>query len=151
MSLRSSFGAFLKAPSARRRLVLEAVVELALARLLTLMPARVYTRALGRVAAAGEESPAGCPPVAGEIGRMVERVAAAIPLRARCLEQAIAARRMLRRRGLPATVCLGVNREASARADPRAGEAAHAWVSVGREVVAGDADLARFAVVARFR
>ena len=81
---------------------------------------------------------------------MVEVVARRMPFRALCLQQAIAVKRMLARRDLEATVLFGVSREAADRASQDAGPAAHAWVKVGATVVNGDANLAKFTVVARF-
>jgi hypothetical protein len=151
----ASLGAFLRAPGGRRALALEAAGELARARLVTLLPARVYTSEFGVMGGADAAPPGGEPAPgdaerAAEIGRMVENVARAMPFRALCLQQAIAVRRMLRRRGVPATVMLGVSRNAADRAEPRKGAAAHAWVAVGGRVINGDADLDRYTVVARF-
>lgn len=150
-----SLGAFLRAPAGHRALALEAAGELARARLMTLLPARVYTSEFGVIAQPGAAPPCGDPApgepeCATEIGRMVEKVARAMPFRALCLQQAIAVRRMLRRRGVRAMVMLGVSRNAADRAEPRKGAAAHAWVTVGGRVVNGDADLERYTVVARF-
>lgn len=155
MTAAHGLGAFLRAPAGRRALALEAAAELVRARLVTLLPARVYTSEFGEMAPP-DATPAGSDPAPAEaeraavIGRMVEQVAPAMPFRALCLQQAIAVRRMLRRRGVPATVMLGVSRNAADRAEPRKGTAAHAWVAVGGRVVNGNADLERYAVVARF-
>ena len=154
--------AFLRAPAGKRRLALAALAALARARLVTLMPARVYTADLGVLAAAPAAAPleeaeaedagdraADCERAA-EIGRVVAGVAGAVPFRALCLQQAIAVRRMLRRRGLKATVLLGISRRAPDAAAARAGTVAHAWVTVGARVINGDTDLADYTVVARF-
>lgn len=140
-----------RAPTARRRLALEALAELLRARLLTLAPARVYTRefgALGAIAAlpASDQDAA----EAERVGRMVEAVAGHLPLRLLCLQQAIACRRMLARRGVPSSVCLGVSRDGADRARPREGRAAHAWVEVGSRVISGAGELERYVLVARF-
>ncbi len=149
-------GAFRRAPASRRGLVLEAVKALVRARLVTLGPTRKYAHHLGEMsndAADGAVLPVADPAaadIAAEIGRVVERTARWMPFRARCLQQAVATRRMLAARGLPATVFLGVNRDAAAR---RSGDrsAAHAWVTSGGRVVAGDVPgLAGFVVVGRF-
>lgn len=147
--------AFLGASGLRRRLALEALAELARARLMTLMPARVYTADLGVLSPAGREVEAEAAEEshadqAAEIGRVVAGVAQAMPFRALCLQQAIAVRRMLRRRGMRATVLLGVSRHLRAAAEGRSETGAHAWVTVGARVVNGDANLADYTVVARF-
>ncbi len=151
MTLGRGIASFLRAPGRRRALALEAVGELARARLITLLPARIYTRDFGTMNdASGAVAVAECPEAAAEIGRMVETVARAMPFRALCLQQAVAARRMLRRRGVQATVYLGVNCASAGRKGAGQGTAAHAWVEVGSRVVNGDANLGDYAVVARF-
>ena len=75
------------------------------------------------------------------VGRMVERVAAILPWHPVCLPQALATQWMLRRRGVPSVLHLGV-------ADVVTMDA-HAWVTVGRRKVVGRT--ARpFAAVATF-
>lgn len=164
MAGRGVVAAWRRAPPARRRLALEAVLALLHARAVTLLPPRLYARHLGAALAGGPQDlprdlPEGAERQAREIGRMVERVAAALPLlRLVCLQQAIAARRMLARRGIPSVLHLGMVRDpearAAARAGPRrgpgAGDAAHAWLRCGAVAVTGGEDVARYAVVGRF-
>ena len=155
MKLARRAGAFVRAPAGRKRLALEAAWELLRARLLTLRPATVYTPAFGTLV---ETEPPVDPvpgPVAGraeaeEIGHVVEVVGRCLPFRALCLQQAIAVRRMLNRRGIPAVVYLGVARDRVDRARTDLGQAAHAWVAVGSRVVSGDGVLEKYAIVARF-
>ena len=59
-----------------------------------------------------------------------------------CLPQAVGAQRMLRRRGIPSTLYLGIN--------PAAGYDAHAWVRVGNLIVTGGPRPDQFAVVSSF-
>ena len=71
-------------------------------------------------------------------------VAARAPLSSPCLPQAIAAKLMLSRRGVPTTIHLGVK-------NPSTGAlAAHAWLSAGPIVVTGKAGHRSFTEVARF-
>lgn len=155
--------AFVRAPTKRKLLALEAAWELLCARILTLRPATVYSPALGRLieaeppgklnsdtvpnAAFDRETGRGA---AEEIGHVVEVVGRCMPFDARCLQQAIAVRRMLTRRGIPATVYLGIARDRADRTDATLGRAAHAWVIVGTRVVSGDGVLDNYAIVARF-
>jgi hypothetical protein len=143
--------AFLRAPAARKLLALEAAWELLRARILTLRPATVYSPALGRLV---ETDPPGGPLSDGreaeEIGHVVEIVGRWMPFRALCLQQAIAVRRMLDRRGIPAMVYLGIARDRADRAQAELGRAAHAWVTVGSRVVSGEGVLEKYAIVARF-
>jgi hypothetical protein len=142
---------FVRAPLHRKLLAFEALAELARARLLTLLPARRYLQEFGVMnegpADAGDEAEVAR---ATEIGDVVSAVGRVAPFRALCLQQAIAVRRMLRRRGVPAAVFLGVSRDRADRAAPDLGRAAHAWVKVGTQVVNGVGDLDRYVVVARF-
>jgi Transglutaminase-like superfamily len=151
MSLIRRIGAFLRAPMNLKHLALEAAWELLRARILTLRPATVYSPAFGTLVEAE--------PVAGlvsshaeakEIGHVVDVVGRCLPFRALCLQQVIAVRRMLTRRGIPAVVYLGVARDRTDRARADLGHAAHAWVSVGAKVISGDGVLDKYAIVARF-
>lgn len=152
MTRRSAISAFLAAPSARRRLALEAGCELLRARVLTLCPATVYSASLGRLVEGDDPEAVLLADTrrdeAAEIGRVVASVGGRLPFRAECLQQAIAVRRMLRRREISATVYLGIARDRGDRAEAR--QAAHAWVKVGTRVVSGDGMLEKFAIVARF-
>jgi hypothetical protein len=69
---------------------------------------------------------------ANDVSRAIARAAHYVPFRAACLQQAFAALLMLRRRGLAATVRLGV-----ARADAAADLKAHAWSQCGSVPVTG--------------
>lgn len=143
--------AFLHAPSTRKLLALEAACELLRARILTLRPATVYSPALGRLVESDlPVRPVSDGPKAGEIGHVVEVVGRCMPFRALCLQQAIAVRRMLNRRGIPAMVYLGIARDRADRAQIELGRAAHAWVTVGSRVVSGEGVLEKYAIVARF-
>ena len=78
-------------------------------------------------------APATAPPDrrAVEVGRRVQAAARRLPWNVTCLHQAIAAQRMLRRRGLPQEVHISLR--------PAEDLAAHAWVtSGGSPVVGGD-------------
>jgi hypothetical protein len=138
-----------KATEAGWPMVAEATLELVRARVMTMLPARIYLRGANAMSNQFEscEVPAHD---AARIGRLVEAVARRAPFRAACLQRAIAVQRMLRRRNLPARLVLGVSVERHDRADPRRGRAAHAWVSLGGEIVCGNVELDRFAIVARF-
>ena len=129
--------------SRHRRVALgaEALACLAVARAaVILVPFRVLSRRLGvrmGETPATVETSSWSRDVAWGIGAAAKRV----PWRAKCLEQAIAAKLMLRRRGVQSTLYLGVTR------DPFA---AHAWLRVGDRNVTGGQDVSRYAVVASF-
>lgn len=79
---------------------------------------------------------------ARHLSNLVARTAGALPWRPTCLRQALALRRMLRRRGVPCAIHLGVTGVE--------GFAAHAWVTVGTVVILGGAGLPRYTELARF-
>jgi hypothetical protein len=87
----------------------------------------------GRIAAAEAE----------RVGRAIASAARHVPFRAVCLQQAFAALLMLRRRGLAATVHLGLIREDSELK-------AHAWSHCGEVPVTGVAVASGFAPIAAF-
>jgi hypothetical protein len=87
----------------------------------------------GRIAAGEAEA----------VGRAIARAARHMPFRAVCLQQAFAALLMLRRRGLAATVHLGLIREDSELK-------AHAWSHCGEVPVTGVAVASGFAPIAAF-
>ena len=114
---------------------------LALARLAVLIvPFRMIAPRLGVSRAETPETPVFDPVPVG-VAWAVGAAARRAPWRAACLEQALAAKAMLRRRGIESTLYLGVTQ------DP---VAAHAWVRVGDLNVTGGQNVARYAVVASF-
>ena len=121
--------------------VAEAIAYLALARIAVLaLPFRVLARRLG-VAHAETPALAEAHPASGRVAWATAAAARRVPWRSECLEQAIAAKAMLRRRGIASTLYLGMAR------DP---VMAHAWLRVGDLNVTGGRDVARYAVVASF-
>ena len=132
---------------ADRRLLAEAAFCLAAARALVLsVPFRHLSARLGT---SGRESSTAAPgdAVAGAIRKVrwaVQATSRRLPWRCACLEQGVAAKMMLRRRGIASTLYLGVAREAAA------GATAHAWLRSGPLVITGAAGRERFAVVAAF-
>jgi len=127
-------------------LLLEATTLLALARLaVLLLPFRVISRRLGEEMA---ESPPDDDPRHGETLRRVTWALAAVsrrtPWRSKCLEQGIAGKMMLRARGIPSTLYMGVARL------PGEGIEGHAWLRSGSRYVSGGAIRERFVVVSTF-
>jgi hypothetical protein len=155
MTVVARIGAFVSAPAERKRLALEAAWNLLRARILTLMPATYYSPALGSLIEGEPSDPPFPDDTAGaaeaaEIGHVVDVVGRSLPFRTLCLQQAIAVRRMLSRREIPAIVYLGIARDSADRAQAELGRAAHAWVTVGSRVVSGGGMLEKYAIVARF-
>ena len=122
-----------EATPARKRLLWEALVALALARIF--MACVPFRRIAAWLGTPGAESPATATPeevrTAEAIGWAVGALGPRVPWDGRCLAQALAATGMLRRRGLEGTVAIG------ARAGNSVGFEAHAWLRVGPKVVTG--------------
>ena len=121
---------------ADRRLVVEAMAALLTARLRSLLPFRVLARHLGGMVPS--RSPAPPAPLSPDeetsvfaVRWAIGAVAPWLPFRAQCLQQAIAARAMLARRGIGSVLHLGVG-------DPTGTKlVAHAWLDAGRLQVTG--------------
>jgi hypothetical protein len=64
------------------------------------------------------------------VSRGLQTAAVRLPWHTTCLERAVAAKWMLRRRGVPSTLYLGARRSG-------AGLAAHAWLRSGTAIVTG--------------
>jgi hypothetical protein len=82
---------------------------------------------------------------AAMIGRAIIRAAAHTPWESACLAQALTARRMLQRRGIPGVFFLGVSKEGSEREMN-----AHAWSRCGEISVTGGEGEGRFVVLSVF-
>jgi hypothetical protein len=134
---------FAALPTAEQGRTVEAAFYLLAVRaVFGLLPLRRALQVLGIAkSAAGRGSVLA--PQAELIGRAIERAARNVPFRAVCLQQAFAALLMLRRRGLPATVQLGLIREGNELK-------AHAWSLSGDLPVTGVARAEGFAAVAAF-
>ena len=133
-------------PGAKWRLLWEALIALVIARAsMAFLPFRRIATWLGTP---GGETPHTAPPeevrTAQEVGWAVGVVARRVPWDGRCLAQALAAARMLRRRGLEGTVSFGVCQGESAGFD------AHAWLRVGSCFVTGAPDHQRFQAFTTF-
>lgn len=130
---------------ARWRLLLEALATLLCWRLaLAVLPFRylVERLRLRPTEATGAESDA-CAESAVGVGWAVRALACRAPWLATCLTQALAAMVMLRRRGIPATLHLGVSTSAG-------GLAAHAWLCCGQLILTGEGGRDRFRTIASY-
>ena len=150
-SIRRPLRRFAQVDNRRRALVLEAVACLLLARLgLIFVPFPKLARRLGdfvppsdpRAAAARERTAQA--PTAEEIGWAVTRSARYLPFKAVCLPQAMAARVMLKRRGVSSVMHFGAARGADKPLD------AHAWLDAAGVEVTGYPVAKNFAEIACF-
>jgi hypothetical protein len=95
--------------------------------------------------------PASIKPLTGEqlqrarlIGWAVESLSHRLPWQVKCLAQAVSAKWMLQRRGLPSTLYLGVDHGQEKWLE------AHAWLCCGAEIITGERQHERFRVMASF-
>jgi Transglutaminase-like superfamily len=150
-SIRRPLRRFGEVDRRRRALVIEAVVWLIVARLaLIFVPFPRLARHLGtfmppsdaRAAATAADS--GQVRLAGDIGWAVTRSARYVPFRAVCLPQAMAARIMLKRRGIKSIMHFGAAKGHSKPLE------AHAWLDAAGIEVTGYPVAAQFAEIACF-
>lgn len=135
----------LRSPRADRRRAIEAAAELTRASLeLRLLPPTRTIGLLGRAHAASADDPVDAERLreAALVGRTTTLVAHRLPWRPTCLRQALAVQRMLRRRGIPGHLRLGVTNPAEGTA--------HAWVTVDGRAVVGGRGVERFVPLAAF-
>jgi hypothetical protein len=137
-------GRFIVLPTAERNRTIEAAIVLLIVRIaLGVLPFARALRLLGLVRG-GPACGRACARTASEVGRAVVRASRHVPFRAVCLQQAFAARVMLRRRGIVVTIHLGVARAATGEV------AAHAWSLSGDVPVTGVAAARDFVPLAVF-
>lgn len=135
---------FLRLPNGERSLLAEAARSLALARLaVKAVPFRRLAPILSKRGLA--PSRVGTPDQLDRIGWAIQTASRHVPWRCRCLEQAIAGKMMLRRRGIANILWLG------AAKDGERGIAAHAWLQCGTWFVTGGTEGGRhYAALASF-
>lgn len=137
---------FVRTPGERGPL-LEAVLWLGLARLaIALLPFRRVATHLGRPC---HETPVASLPLPAAVSaltvtRALQRATRNLPWRCHCLVQALAGKAMLRRRGLPSTLYIGVAK------DENADLCAHAWLRCGDRILTGREEAHRFTVLSTF-
>lgn len=139
---------FLRRRGRERLLFLEALAGLCWDRVrVRCVPFRRIAPGLG---APQRETPAAISPaqraVAVDVSWAVQAAARHAPLRFVCLPQALTAQRMLRRRGIAATLYLGVSPDR----ENRDTLAAHAWLRAGDKIVTGESEAARHRPLAWF-
>lgn len=134
------FGRFLSTNGADRRLLVEAALFLAAARLaLLIVPFRRIVPWLERAPASRSCDGA----TIAAVGRAITIAARNVPWNAVCLPQAMAAKAMLARRGQGSALHLGAGMV-------EGGLNAHAWLVAGGEIVVGEAGIDGIAPLARF-
>jgi hypothetical protein len=140
--------------SARRRLLLASAFGLALAawQVKTWPFARI-ARGLGPAGSdlgdgAGPAPAAADLALARELRWALRALVRRLPVAPSCLMQALAARRLLLRRGVPCSLVFGVRGPSAGLDQGRRELAAHAWLRCGPLVVTGEQEAARFQPIA---
>jgi hypothetical protein len=117
-----------------RLMLLEALLYLGLSRaaLLTI-PFRQISRRLGKQFPPEAVLPPGepAPPVALRVSWAIDVMSRRTPWESACLAQAMAGKFMLRRRGIPSRLSLGMKKDTGGQLS------AHAWLQVGDAVLLG--------------
>lgn len=138
-------------PAVERWQALEALLFLAVSRcMLGLLPFRVGMRGLGLRVRNDIGDDAAVPEARSRQGAVlavataVSRASAVAPFRAVCLQQALAAALMLRRRGHPAEVYFGLAKDAGGKLS------AHAWSKCRGVPVTGGPQMRRYVPVSVF-
>lgn len=131
-----------------RWLFLEAFLLLAIMRAaILLLPFRRITAMMnleqGEPGAAARSFPDALP---ARVGWAVRAAAARTPWESACLAQALTAMNMLSRRGIYATLYLGVAKGGSLQESMDA----HAWLDCGGSTITGAAGAERFSAISRF-
>lgn len=134
---------------AQRLALLEAAWTLALVQIaVKLLPFRWIAPRLGSMDSAPSERPISLEQQqqAQKVGWAITSLARFLPWDAKCLIQALAGKWMLRRRGMPSTLYLGVDRGHSEEKWLEA----HAWLRCGTDIITGERHHERFRVLAAF-
>lgn len=136
---------FLLRPPMGRRWLLEALIYLAWARM---QKDRPFTDIAARLGAPMVETPtADAPervPLLRNVSRAVRMMSRHTPWESKCLVMAIAAMKMLERRGVESTLYLGTAKDDAGRM------IAHAWLRSGSCYVTGFEEMPKFTTVAMF-
>jgi len=140
-------------PWRRKALLPEALTMLAVARVWLIarpfqsVASSMTVRERDAALSASHDLDAAQTELAREISIAVRWVARFTPFRAVCIQQAIAARLMLRRRGIPSIMYFGVCRKTE---DGESKLAAHAWLQSGTVEVTGFDLAGEYTEIARF-
>jgi len=134
-------------------MAVEALWALALARLLLLIlpfPTAMAWLGLQMGSAMAVEGNAAMWEIRNDVKTAVRRASRVAPFRAVCLQQAVAASVLLRRRGLASEIHFGVARPDRSSGQPGDSLTAHAWTTCAGETVTGGANKEGFVPIAIF-
>lgn len=135
MAIAHKFGTFWRLPLQEKLATAEAAIALASARLIVnLVPLSRWRDQIAVIPYRAEDSPSVTPEqrrIARMIMHVIRRVSRNTPVEFVCLPQALSARWMLSRRGVPTQLFLGTRHAAESERE------FHAWLKVGPVMVTG--------------
>jgi hypothetical protein len=142
----SRLGRFWGLPGADQALLIEASFCLGVARLaIKFLPFRWIKRGWGgSQATLPGKTEAATSAFLERISRAVATASRHLPWDCSCLAQAMAGKAMLKRRGIPSTLYMGLTTDGEARVR------GHAWLKCGEQVLTGRQGMEGFAVIAAF-
>lgn len=136
---------WIRSPHAKRKLYLEALIFLAWARILKSLPFSKVAPSLGDSMV---ETPLADDPgktqMLKQISYVVRKLSRLTIWESACMVRAVAALKMLERRGIDSTLYLGTAKDDSGKM------IAHAWLRSGSIYLTGFEEMERFTVVAKF-
>lgn len=103
---------------------------------------RPFSQLSPKIGTLGQETPTegNCPDTVYGVRKIVTAVSKRMPWTCNCMVQALTAKKMLSRRGIPTTMYMGVALDANGNME------AHAWLRCCSEYVTGQAGMERFTV-----
>lgn len=145
-NLYRQFRVFWQLPSARRFLIIEATVWLGISRfkIVTMPFKRIFPRLGKHLHESANEIDEVTRRQAQQIGWAVRTISAHTPWTSNCLPQAMAAKRMLQRRGISSTLYIGMGK------NEKDGFAGHAWLRCGSVDLTGGSQKDQFTVLSTF-
>ncbi|HBM16130.1 MAG TPA: lasso peptide biosynthesis B2 protein [Lentisphaeria bacterium] len=135
---------FSKLKNADKRLIIEAVVFLFIARMTILfLPYSVLKKLLGKHKHRNIVEPLDIRTIR-KVANIIKIASDRLPWKCNCLPQAIAARHMLKKRNISSTLYLGMSKDKEKKI------IAHAWLKAGNIPITGGRDNSEFTEVAYF-
>jgi len=135
---------FIKIPWKEKMTVIEVVVLLFYGRMLLLLPYRYMKRHFGNYSVKSGHDENISIRELKRISQYIRRIGDRLPWKCTCLVDAIAAKIMLKRRNIPATIYFGMAKDNDNKI------AAHAWVKCGDYYVTGEHTEFEFKPVGHF-
>ena len=136
---------FIKLPIVKKFISVEALFWLVFFKIVLIVtPFRIFSLLLGKHMQYSEQEVSFQSDSPKTIARCIERIDAHLPWESKCLVKAAAGKTMLRLRGLPSTLILGVAKKKKDHLT------AHAWLQYGNEVLIGAKGMENYSVIATF-